>query len=48
MTWAWIIIILSMMPWLWVAWDVSRPRYYGDDGRVYGTAKEAAEAKGDA
>ena len=34
----------SMMPLLWVIWDVGRPRYYGDDGRVYRTAADAAEA----
>lgn len=40
----WWIVILSPLTWLWVAWDVSRPRYYSDDGRVFRTAKEAEDA----
>lgn len=40
----WWVVMLSPVTWLLVAWDVSRPRYYGDDGKVYKTALEAALA----
>lgn len=43
--WEFWALFLSPLGWLYVAWDVNRPRYYGDDGKIYRTAREAAEAK---
>jgi hypothetical protein len=40
-------IIAGCLPWLWVMWDASRPRYYDDMGGVHRTAQQAEDASND-
>ena len=44
MGWLACILTASFLPWLWVIYDANKPRYYGDDGKVYRTSTEAADS----